>query len=82
MKQEKPTGILLKESEAKPEEEEVKTDTTEPGEFDASIKLKSFKISNAKIAYDDRESGMKASLDNYNFELKGDIFATVLYTID
>ena len=71
---------IAKESEEKPLEE-VETDTSAPAEFNASVKLKSFKISNANILYDDRESGMKASLENYNFELKGDFsqkFSTLL----
>lgn len=51
--------------------EEIDTSTSS-SEFDAKILLKSFIISNAQIIYDDQQSDMKASLNNFNFELKGD----------
>ncbi len=52
------------------EEEEV--DTTSSEIPDLKIELKRFAILNADIEYDDQSSGMMASLDNFNFELKGD----------
>lgn len=60
---------IAKESEAV---EEVEEDTTAASEFDAKILLKSFKISGADIYYTDNQSKMNASLEDFNFELKGD----------
>ncbi|MBN1116941.1 MAG: hypothetical protein JXA77_07050 [Bacteroidales bacterium] len=52
-------------------ETEVEDDTTAT-EFNAKIMLKTFYISNAYISYSDYESGMKAKIDNFNFNLSGD----------
>ncbi len=60
---------IAKETE---EAEEVTADTS-AGEFDATIALKSFTISNASISYTDLQSNMSASLENFNFELGGDL---------
>ncbi len=62
---------IAKESETDEIVEEVEEDTTQT-EFKTSIALKSFKIENANISYTDEESGMMASLEDYNFELSGD----------
>ncbi len=60
---------IAKEKE-KTEEEE--TDTAGSG-FDANIALKVFKISGANIFFTDNKAGMKASLENFNFDLSGDL---------
>ncbi len=60
---------IAKETE---EAEEVTADTS-AGEFDATIALKSFTISNASISYTDLQSNMSANLENFNFELGGDL---------
>ncbi len=63
---------IAKESETEEEAtEEIVEDTTQT-ELNTSIALKSFKIENANISYTDEQSGMKASLKNYNFDLSGD----------
>ncbi len=62
-----------------PEEPEV-VDTS-ASEFDANISLKSFQIHHAKIIYNDDEAKMMASLEDFNFSLKGDFsqqFSTLL----
>lgn len=55
------------------EQEEIDTVPSEPMEF--HVDLKKFEIKSADISYDDRSSGMFASLDNFNFMLKGDLGA-------
>jgi hypothetical protein len=68
---------IAKESEDEMEELE---DTT-ASDFNTSIALKLFEISNAQIAYSDLSSGMEATLKNFNFELSGDLsqqFSTLL----
>ena len=62
------------------EEEVPETDTT-ASEFSTKVALKSFKIENAAISYDDQKGDMFASLDNFNFELGGDLsqdFSSIL----
>jgi hypothetical protein len=59
---------IAKEAETVDEPE----DTTASG-FDAKIALKSFTIQNANISYNDIKGGMKANLENFNFELSGDL---------
>ena len=54
------------------EEEEV-PDTTSGEMPDFRVKLKKFAIEDARIVYEDLSSGMMASLDNFNFVLKGDM---------
>lgn len=51
--------------------EEEDTVPSEPTEF--QVDLKKFEIISADISYDDRSSDMFASLDNFNFLLKGDL---------
>jgi hypothetical protein len=53
--------------------EEAVVDTT-PSTF--KLALKEFKVTNAKIVYDDRGYNMKAILDNLNFNMKGDLTAS------
>jgi len=47
-------------------------DTT-PSEFNTKIALKLFKIVDARIRYTDLSSNMSAALDNFNFQLSGDL---------
>jgi len=47
-------------------------DTT-PSEFNTKIALKLFKIVDARIRYTDLNSNMSAALDNFNFQLSGDL---------
>jgi hypothetical protein len=56
------------------------TDTTQPKPVDTTaaavstkISLKLFKISDARIRYNDLKSGMSASLDHFDFNLSGDL---------
>jgi hypothetical protein len=69
---------IAKESEEIPEEAIQDTAATE---FNANIALKSFEISGARISYNDLKENMNASLENFNFELKGDLsqkFSSIL----
>jgi hypothetical protein len=54
-------------------EETKEPEDTTPSEFNAKILLKLFQINKAKIKYTDLKSGMKASLENMDFTLKGDM---------
>ena len=54
------------------EEVEEEVDTT-VSEFTTKISLKKFEIRNAFIKYSDESSNLYASLDNFNFLLKGDL---------
>jgi hypothetical protein len=59
---------------AKPSADTIKkvdTAKSQPAVF--KIKLKKFAILNANISYDDKKSGMSASLKDFNFELAGDL---------
>ena len=60
---------IMKETEEK-EEEVVDTAVSE---FTATIALKKFEIKDAGISYTDDSSNMAASLDNFDFLLKGDL---------
>ncbi len=60
---------IMKEAE---EIEEEVVDTAAP-EFTATIALKKFEIRDAGISYTDDSSNMEASLDNFDFLLKGDL---------
>lgn len=62
---------IAKETEAVPEVEET-PDTTGSG-FEATIALKKFSINDASIYYTDLEGEMSASLENFNFDLSGDL---------
>ena len=72
-------GIILESGQAnwdiakETEDIEEEPSDTSAGEFDATIALKSFTISNASISYTDLEGNMSASLENFNFELGGDL---------
>jgi hypothetical protein len=61
---------IAKESD---EIEEAEADTTGGGDMDLNVALKKFEIRNASISYDDRSTGMKASLEDFNFLLSGDL---------
>ncbi len=71
-------AIILKDGSAnwdiakEVEEEEAEEVVEEEAEFETKIKLKKLSIENAFISYVDDSSGMKASLDNFNFTLTGD----------
>lgn len=52
--------------------EEEEPDTT-TGDFNTSILLKLLQINNGRIVYTDDSSKMEASLDNFNFTMKGDL---------
>jgi hypothetical protein len=43
------------------------------GTMDLKVALKKFEIRDASVAYQDRESGLEASLDGFNFLLSGDL---------
>ncbi|GAG56546.1 unnamed protein product, partial [marine sediment metagenome] len=60
---------IMKETTA---EKEV-PDTTSGEMPDFRVKLKKFAIEDAGIVYEDLSSGMMATLDNFNFVLKGDM---------
>ncbi|UCH14076.1 MAG: AsmA family protein, partial [Bacteroidales bacterium] len=60
---------IMKETEEK-EEEVVDTAVSE---FTATVALKKFEIRDAGISYTDDSSNMAASLDNFDFLLKGDL---------
>ena len=60
---------IMKEAE---EEEEEAVDTA-ASEFTATIALKKFEIRDAGISYADDSSNMAASLENFDFLLKGDL---------
>ncbi len=57
---------------SEPEVEETIVEDTTAGTMDYRVDLKKFKIKNARITYMDETSNMEASLDNFNFLLKGD----------
>jgi hypothetical protein len=61
--------IALPSEEVKPEEE----DTTVSKTMDIKIALKKFEIRAASLIYDDRSNDMKASVENLNFILAGDL---------
>lgn len=77
------SGIMLEDGTANwdialPEEEKAFTeeegvDTTGSGSMDLKVALKKFEIRSAKILYDDRSTGMLASMGNFNFALSGDL---------
>ncbi len=48
----------------------TETTISEPTKF--NVKLKSFKIIEANIVYDDQQGGMYGKLENMNYDLKGD----------
>ena len=72
-------AIVLKDGKANwdivPEADttQVEPVDTTPSEFNATIALKQFKIADARIHYTDFSSGMRASLDKFNFLLSGDL---------
>ncbi len=56
---------------AKPSTDTAKTvESGEPTKF--KLSLKKFEISDAKITYNDMKGGMKAALENFDFNLSGD----------
>ena len=57
------------------EETEAEVPDTGAAKIDYRVDLKTFKIEGGHILYEDALSGMQASLDNLNFELKGDLGA-------
>jgi uncharacterized protein involved in outer membrane biogenesis len=61
--------ITMPSEETEPEE----VDTLKGDTMDLKIALKKFEIRSANITYDDRASNMKASADNLNFLLYGDL---------
>jgi len=63
---------IAKEGEEKAEKE---VDTTASGSMDMNVALKRFEIRDAGLFYNDRKSGMKASLEHFNFVLSGDLSA-------
>ncbi|QQS50622.1 MAG: hypothetical protein IPM71_13685 [Bacteroidota bacterium] len=66
---------------AKETTEEPEVIDTSATEFNAKISLKSFQINHARIIYNDHEAKMMASLEDFNFNLKGDFsqqFSTLL----
>ena len=76
------SGIILEDGIANwdivPESDEVveeEPDTTGSGTMDLKIALKKFEIRDMDIFYDDRESGMKAAIENFDFLLSGDLSA-------
>ncbi|MCL2072809.1 MAG: AsmA family protein [Marinilabiliaceae bacterium] len=73
LKDGRPNWDIMKPSdEETPEEEEELPDDSEfAGEF--NVALKKFEIKDAKIVYFDEPGNMKASLDGFNFLLKGDM---------
>lgn len=60
--------IAIPSEEVKPEE-----DTSETKTMDLKVALKKFEIRNANLVYDDRKANMKASAENLNFILTGDL---------
>jgi uncharacterized protein involved in outer membrane biogenesis len=64
---------IAKSSEKEVEVEEEEIDTTGSGGMDLKVALKKFEIRSADILYDDRKSGMQASMENFNFLLSGDL---------
>ena len=60
--------IAIPSEEVKPAE-----DTTEAETMDLKVALKKFEIRNARLVYDDRKANMKASAENLNFILAGDL---------
>lgn len=58
---------------AKPSEEPATPEDTTASEFNAKILLKLFQINQAILKYTDLQGGMKASLENMDFTLKGDM---------
>ena len=58
---------------AKETEEPEEPEDTTASEFNAKILLKLFQINKATIKYTDLKSGMKASLENMDFTMKGDL---------
>lgn len=71
-------GKVLKDGKANWDIAKASTDTTtaaEPVDTSAtkfSMKLKEFKIKETNIVYDDQQGNMYSSLENLNYELKGD----------
>jgi hypothetical protein len=61
---------IAKETEA--ETEEV-VDTTAAGSMDMTVALKKFEIRSADLIYDDQNTDMSASLEEFNFVLTGDL---------
>lgn len=57
---------------AKDTGEEEETDTTAT-DMDMKVELRKFEISHGYIRYDDDSSNIKASLDDFNFLLRGDL---------
>lgn len=58
---------------AKESEAAEQPDTAGSGTMDLKVALKEFKIRDASIAYRDRQAGMEASLDGFDFLLSGDL---------
>jgi hypothetical protein len=61
--------------------EEVTETDTATSELSTKVALKSFKIENARISYDDKQGNMFASLKGFNFEMSGDLsedFSTII----
>ncbi len=48
-------------------------DTVDSGTMDLNVSLKKFEIRDASIAYQDRKSGLEASLNGFHFLLSGDL---------
>lgn len=61
--------ITIPSEEVEPEEE----DTLQAETLDLKIALKDFEIRSGSIVYDDRSANMKASAENMNFVLAGDL---------
>ncbi len=59
--------------ESKDDESDVEADDAGTGTMDLNVALKKFEIRDASIAYDDRKSGMEASLDGFDLILSGDM---------
>lgn len=77
------SGIMLEDGTANwdialpADEEEVtveeEIDTADSGSMDLKVALKKFEIRSARILYDDRSTGMYASMGDFNFVLAGDL---------
>lgn len=70
-------GLILENGKAnwditkESEEDETEADTS-GSDFNANIALKLFKIDGANIYYTDNQSGMSASIEDFDFDLTGD----------
>lgn len=59
----------------KPSADTTAVDTTTTTPYNASLQLRRIAISNGKITFDDRQSGLYTSLDSLNLNLRGDLSA-------